>query len=593
MRLLVSLVVLCAACRPGPAGSGGQDGETGVTGATGDDGRNGNPPAPSDPGRRTLLFEPAAFPMSDTQKREVLVTSGAEINGVEVPLGYTTLLRSADESGNGVFGLVLGAAGAAVTEPDGSDTISDRADFTSLHAVDGDLWALTQFGGSPGALYLTDLRHDAATGEVVAQSTEAVDVSSIDGLWNPSAGSRTPWGTHLAAESIHGATPQRPTDGRAWEEVAMVSEFRRALFFARYHGLDIYTDDDEDGQPDNITVEDVRAVLHPYRHGFPIEMEVGVGGAVSFHKHLAMGRMSLEHALVMPDERTVFLSDEDTNGTLFLFVADTAGDLSSGELFAPRWHQTSGDFSDGGAADIEWLSLGHASRVQIQSALDDSVTFDDLFATADPILADHDGDPKTPELPDGTCPAGFVPNKATGVDMECLALVKGAEVWASRLEPTRYAAWVGATTELNTLEGLAHDPLTNTLYAAISVVERGMEPDHRPFDLGGADDIRLARNACGAIYAARLVPSVAVGSDYVPENLVSILVGTPTAYPPGTAFAQNTCAVDGIANPDGLTFVDGYDTLIIGEDSAAGHQNDAVFALGVSTGQLQRIQTTP
>jgi hypothetical protein len=57
----------------------------------------------------------------------------------------------------------------------------------------------------------------------------------------------------------------------------------------------------------------------------------------------------------------------------------------------------------------------------------------------------------------------------------------------------------------------------------------------------------------------------------------------------------NTCDVDNIANPNGLTFIPRYKTLIIGEtsESEKGHVNDAIWSFHVKEGQLTRIQTAP
>jgi hypothetical protein len=55
----------------------------------------------------------------------------------------------------------------------------------------------------------------------------------------------------------------------------------------------------------------------------------------------------------------------------------------------------------------------------------------------------------------------------------------------------------------------------------------------------------------------------------------------------------NKCAVEGIANPDNITYVPTYDTLIIGEDTGSGHQNDMVWAYNLTSRELTRIQTTP
>ena len=42
----------------------------------------------------------------------------------------------------------------------------------------------------------------------------------------------------------------------------------------------------------------------------------------------------------MPDKRTVYITDDSTNGMFLKFVADAAGDLSSGRLYAAKMTQT-------------------------------------------------------------------------------------------------------------------------------------------------------------------------------------------------------------------------------------------------------------
>lgn len=55
----------------------------------------------------------------------------------------------------------------------------------------------------------------------------------------------------------------------------------------------------------------------------------------------------------------------------------------------------------------------------------------------------------------------------------------------------------------------------------------------------------------------------------------------------------NTCGFDGIANPDNVTYIPGAGTLIIGEDTGEGHQNDAIWAMNLGSGALTRTMTTP
>ena len=73
----------------------------------------------------------------------------------------------------------------------------------------------------------------------------------------------------------------------------------------------------------------------------------------------------------------------------------------------------------------------------------------------------------------------------------------------------------------------------------------------------------------------------------------AIVVGKPKRYPEGGEWAGNTCDMDGIASPDNMSYLPGRDTLFIGEDTTTGHQNDAVWALDLTSGELTRILTTP
>ncbi len=539
-----------------------------------------------------MLFDDVGVPLDDAQRRLVNASTTAYVSGVAHDIGYHTLVRTGEGLGAGTFGLVVDSEGDPILDVDDVPEISRYADFTSLMEVEGELVALTQLGGVPGALYVTELTVDGATGELTAVSTEPL--LTADGLFNPQSGSITPWGSHLATERIHdvgGLT--RPADGRAWEEHTLVSQLGSALPFLRHHGIDVFADTDQDGEPDDLTIDDVRATMNPYDHGYPIEISGAGGGGYTLQRHGAMGRAALEKVLVMPDDRTVYLTDEDINGALFLFLATTAGDLSEGELFAARWLQTSGPGEGAGEATLDWVSLGVASDADVDAVLAKNPAFSDLFETADPLRVDHDEDDKTPPIIDGSCPKGFRPSSGTGVELECLALVKGMELAASRLEPTRYASWLEATAELQSAEGLAHDPVTNTLFLAVGAVERGMEAGHRTWDVGGNNDIRAQRNRCGVVYAVDLAKSARVRSEFAGETLRPLLDGVPTTYPSESSFAGNTCSISFPANPDELAFVPGYDTLFVGEDSTTGHLSDAVWALEVSSGRLDRVLTTP
>jgi secreted PhoX family phosphatase len=172
---------------------------------------------------------------------------------------------------------------------------------------------------------------------------------------------------------------------------------------------------------------------------------------------------------------------------------------------------------------------------------------------------------------------------------ECLKLVPGMEVAASRLETRRYAAMLGATAEWRKMEGITFDPHGGKLYLAMSEVEKGMEAlaDAPFYNIASADHVQVAPNDCGAVYAMDVGKDRYIGSRYVAKNMYGEVEGILDGVSP------NKCNLDGIANPDNLTFITGYNTLIIGEDTGSGHQNDIIWSYNLNTGVLTRIQTTP
>src|SRR3546814_10350226 len=80
---------------------------------------------------------------------------------------------------------------------------------------------------------------------------------------------------------------------------------------------------------------------------------------------------------------------------------------------------------------------------------------------------------------------------------------------AAFLETRRYAAYLGATTELRKEEGVSFDPDGKKLYVAYSEINSGMEDNKKAGvantgnDIGGPNDIKLRYNQCGGIYADR------------------------------------------------------------------------------------------
>ena len=497
---------------------------------------------------QTISFAPVPFAADDAAKRVVLATTSAKIDGADVALAFHSFARSGDMHGDVAFGQLLTLDGKPI-----AGAISKNPDFTSLLPKNGKLYSVTQFEEAPAGLMISEMAQDA-DGNLSVVSSKPIDTSKIGGIWQPCAGSVTAWGTHLGSEEY-------PDNARITEDAKEIRDLEEdTLPMARLFGLD----------PATMTLDAFRAAFNPYKYGFATEVSVSDAGDGSVVKHYAMGRLSMEMAMVMPDKKTAYISNDGTNVDLYRFVADTDGDLSTGQLFALKWVQTSAD--NGGAAKVEWIDLGHADDAAIQAGIDKGVTFSDLFDVADFNA-------------DGSCPEGFTGSNADG-NMECLKVKDGMDMLASRLETTRYASIKGASTEFRKMEGQAYDPATNRLYLAMTQVAKGMTDGDEKADLVGRNDIRLPKNDCGAVYEMQL------GGDFVGTEIKGIVTGMPKEYAKGSAEEANTCDVDGIASPDNLTFLTGQNILIIAEDTDA-HQNDMVWARDMATGAMTRIMSTP
>ena len=537
------------------------------------DGTDNTPPTPTD---TTASFAELSAASTDGEKREVRASDYATIDGVTRSIGYTTILRSGEQRGAdanlNVFGQIVDNAMMPIINADGSTTIADSNDFSSILQVGGKLYSVVQFESRPAAYYLTELSQDSETGELSAVSTTALDVSGIYGLWNPCAGVVTPWETHLGSEEYE-------PDAKAGDSSAS----SMATFFGG-----------------GTTLGGDATKPKAYYYGFPVEVAVSDQGAATVTKHYSMGRFAHELSYVMPDQKTVYESDDGTNVGFFMYVADTAANLSAGTLYAAKIAQT----SEAGASDlidgtVSWVKLGHASDAEIKALLD-TTTFADIFDTASP-----NGD--------GTCADGYTSVNANGVGEECLSLKTGMETAAAFLESRRYAGYLGATTELRKEEGITFDPDGKRLYVSYSEIQYGMENNAKngsastKYDIGTSNDVKALFNSCGGVYGYDVGTDATIGSDYVATAIKGIVAGQMTtladpnklnpttveAYAADSAFAGSSCSIDGLANPDNVTFMKGQKTLLIGEDTGDGHQNDMVWAYNIETAALTRIETTP
>lgn len=510
-----------------------------------------------------LEFQEVKVPETEDEKRTILASSEVTVGKIkEYGIGYHTILRSGDQVGGNTFGLLMDTNGNPIMNQDGTQRISNANDFTSLLPVGDKLFMVSHFEDRPGAMYLTELDQNENNGVLTAISTRPIDFSGVRGGWVHCAGSVTPWNTHLGSEEYE------PLADKVNPATGSIDSYYDAM--GAYFGGNLLE-------------------LNPYDYGFITEVAVlNENGDTSVTKHFAMGRLAFELAYVMPDEKTVYMSDDGTNVGLYMFIADNPGDLTAGTLYAAKWNQTSP--ANGGSADLEWINLGHATNDEIASYISSRIRFEDMFVKVEP-------------LSEGVCPAGFNSINAGhesdsfGNYHQCLQLKPGMEKAASRLETRRYAALMGATTEIRKEEGITYNSDDNKLYVAISEISRGMEDFMKygeadaTYDAGGYNHIHVDYNSCGGVYELDLGNDANIGSDYVAKNMRAMITGTMKTYTGD--LANNSCDVDGLANPDNITYIPKYKVLIIGEDTGSGHQNDMIWAYDLRTEELTRIQTTP
>ncbi len=425
-----------------------------------------------------------------------------------------------------------------------------RSSSTGLPPLVGtDYWSKL-----PATMSLARIDQDKRSGALEVTDYDNIDFSKVEGLWIPCAASLSPWNTHLGSEEYE---PDAKT--REGFPAAPGSQDGTDInSFSSYFFGDA-------------------ATANAYRYGLVPEIEVKRDGTTHVEKHYALGRFARELADVQPDGRTVYMGDDGAYTGLFMFVADNKGDLSEGTLYAGKWMQTSAVGTDGGAADLVWVKLGHASDKQIRKMVDDGVKFSDIFwfSNTDP------GDASYTKV-------------QTYMGTEWLKLKPGMEKAAAFLETRRYAAMLGATTEFNKMEGVTHNAEDRKAYIVISRVEGGMS------DANG--DIRLKANKGGAVYELSLQDKVAdsdgklIKSAYVATSMASIpeLLGSydnNVVSNPQAAYG-NYCPQDKVCDGDNLKYSEAMRTLFIGEDTGY-RNNNYVWAFNVDSRKLSRILSVP
>eukprot|EP00130_Batrachochytrium_dendrobatidis_P008288 XP_006683163.1 hypothetical protein BATDEDRAFT_92910 [Batrachochytrium dendrobatidis JAM81] len=473
-----------------------------------------------------------------------------------VELDYHSLARPGEVINGKIVGGAVDVNGNPITHADGRPIYSTAPDMNSLLSVNGKsgkLYLINHFesmpkneiGEMPKAVYLNTVTQDKKTGELKITDIAAVDFSRDGGVWTPCAGVLSPWNTHLGSEEYE-------PDALAHEknpENSKVTQFARNYY------------------------QDANVVGNPYLYGHTTEITVSPNGKAEAVKHYSMGRLSFENVAVAPDNRTVFYGDDGGYVMPFMYIADTAGDLSAGTLYAAKFNQTSSE--NGGAGELEWIELGSATDEEVKD-LAENLTFSDIFETTDETAYAEAN--------------GFSHIKTTNGE-EYLKVKPGMEKAAAFLESRRYGAMLGATSEFNKMETLTFNKEDNKIYMAMSYIEGGMlENPNDP-----VDDIHLPKLRAGAIYQMNIADNQkdsngnAINSDYVVTDMQGMLNGEDLSVPDADG---NTAHPDKMANPDNIVYDEELRTLFIAEDSGM-HTNNFGWAYNIDTKELDRIISAP
>jgi len=584
----------------GLSACGGDDGDNGATGPQGNAGQNGAPGSPGSPGAPgtpgangedgnggASLKRLASAPLGAEFTGIFLNTDGVVFTNIQHPSSSNT---TTDVDGKvinkGTIGAFVGvdfnnlgnvaAMDMPITEADKervlsavgnymvlaqqSDALASGKQMGDIIAADGstllkssndpDFNAAVSDGGTGYFLYTNwedrpgGMSRIALTSSYGVTQEGMIDFSSVKGTWVNCFGTLSPWGTPLTSEELY-------FDNTAdWYNI----NNNEAKSIAEYLGLPT------DGSG---------AWGNPYNYGYI--MEIGTEGTVAaanvanvkVNKLELLGRFSHENAIVMPDLRTVFLSDDGGSTVFFKFVADTASDLSAGKLYAAKVTQSAGVSDPAEAAfAVEWVLIATGTEAAIEAAI---ASFDGTVGEAKQITAQQINDYAEAKLNQDLDTSGTIASNPFADDR------------IGFLESRKAAAALGATAEFNKMEGVninrgladawwsngAANGAQAYMYMAMSDTTNAMS------DGAGAIQLDGTNGKCGAVYRMKLVKNSAGLVDVT--TLAPAVVGGPYYG----SRSDNRCNTNNISNPDNLIILDDG-RVLIGEDTG-NHENNIIW----------------
>ena len=367
-----------------------------------------------------------------------------------------------------------------------------------------------------------------------------LDFDGVHGTAANCFGSVTPWNTPLTSEEWIVNSKVDTTTHPDWNNPAVMN-------------TDII------GYMWQLTAPDAP---NPYRYGYIAEVQNPTSNEPSVVKHYALGRYEHENATVMPDGKTVYLSQDDTGGVLFKFVADTPEDLSSGTLYGSKLTQDVGQNDPATTGfDVSWVELGHGDNVMIEAWIadfdgigtDQFVEGETSYMTMADVEAWANGAATYPTVENGggKVTAGEpMDDRVVFLESRQAARLKGATAEWRKLEGisinTKRAQ--EAVEGVNTIDG--EDITEAYVYLAIADLDNTL--------IDNEGDIQLSSRVkdCGGVYRAKLE------AGYNISRIEPLVMGS--TYRSSLSGAAR-CDVDQLSQPDNVIVMDDG-RIIIGED---------------------------
>lgn len=526
------------------------------------------PPVTKPANLKTATFTAMAAPIAIADRAKTSVSSKLKIDwddstSSEYQLGYKSFFETGNTvpkwgGGEIIAGGYFNANGDPIMDtsvpasprqffsdcPDGSSLI--HLDGAQVEGVNNPVFHVVQFeyasqnlagaseyGNLPSPIAILTLDQNQTTGHLELKKYFNVDTSAVHGLWITCGASMSPWNTHLSSEEYEPDAFEQGIGGPSPKGISK-------NFFG-----------DE-------------AAAKPYNYGHLPEVIVNKDGSGSIIKHFCMGRISHELVHVMPDNRTIIMGDDYTNGGFFMFIADVAKDLSAGKLYVAKYVS---ELTESSTGQIKWIELGHATSQEIEKMVNiDNIQPSDIMES----LTTNPNDASYTEI--------ILAKKKLWVKVK-----PGMEKAAAFLETHRYAALKGGSMAFTKMEGTTINIKDKVAYSALANIQDSMIKDNAAWV--AAHNVSFTKKiTAGGVLAHDLTAGQnttdgqPINSEWIPYQSKMLLMGEDITVDS----LGNTANPDKIASPDNLKFSETLRTLFIGEDSG-NHPNNFLWAYNVDT----------